>query len=696
MGGSAADFRDKASNHTTPVQEGQVAATEAEAIQALSEANGAPSPTSSQVFRLLDFSITDGHGDLCPTERLNFAEDRSFLLSGTIFAAEGKLTRANGQTVKSFGPVLRNTVDYSRPEAQVHLHTEQAVYTCVRPSIAYKQLYSRFAESVDICNEVFKALHPSHQGSPQASLDEIVARLIRCKAGKSYSTPREALLLNGKFVIAQLSNIDAISASSKIRLAQTPFVASMREEMEMLPVLRAAAGPPGALRIGDQPAQKSQQEAAGPVAGGSQPSSQQQRQEEADADLANQIQAQLNAKEARGGQQSRGKGTPYILVSPEEIADDYPEPTEFFKEHDETDELLLMDEEVLLMDPEHLPRQLLSDFAVYNSEGLLSSLELLPMWSDGPASGEAGGSGSGPAGPSGSGQGGSDLRLYLSQIREWVCEFTCDMLFISIRTDAAWYRLARPTDAYAPWFNIVLKCARLAVAVLGMLTAESRPSRLSFNNITKRLAAATPEESTFISPKVDLVERFVVVHGQILMSLIKLYPIKAIQNCAFASSLKQKMQTRRHAKLYVLPKRQLLKAVNRNPMRDRATAKAKPMTATATNMVKAVWASYFKTAEQSGGEAGAEGGQPEVKAVQEDENEEDEEGNAEGSSEQPEDTQPCGPLGLVQALWQNPNGSKTVQVRTILHGHETVLGDAASLTELFLTTEVLNEYVPRP
>lgn len=38
------------------------------------------------------------------------------------------------------------------------------------------------------------------------------------------------------------------------------------------------------------------------------------------------------------------------------------------QEHDETDELLLMDEDVLLMDPEHLPRQLLSDFAVYNSE----------------------------------------------------------------------------------------------------------------------------------------------------------------------------------------------------------------------------------------------------------------------------------------------------------------------------------------
>ena len=33
--------------------------------------------------------------------------------------------------------------------------------------------------------------------------------------------------------------------------------------------------------------------------------------------------------------------------------------------------------------------------------------------------------------------------------------------------------------------------------------------------------------------------------------------------------------------------------VNANPMRDRAAGRAKPMTATATRMVKAIWASYF-------------------------------------------------------------------------------------------------------
>lgn len=45
------------------------------------------------------------------------------------------------------------------------------------------------------------------------------------------------------------------------------------------------------------------------------------------------------------------------------------------------DELILADDEMLDMAPEDLPRRVLSDFAVYNSEGFCSSLELLPMWS---------------------------------------------------------------------------------------------------------------------------------------------------------------------------------------------------------------------------------------------------------------------------------------------------------------------------
>jgi DNA (cytosine-5)-methyltransferase 1 len=61
---------------------------------------------------------------------------------------------------------------------------------------------------------------------------------------------------------------------------------------------------------------------------------------------------------------------------------------------------------------------------------------------------EAGGSGSG----SGSGSGAAapadpvmvgGTRMFLSQIREWVVEYSADQLFLSVRTDAGWYRLCR-------------------------------------------------------------------------------------------------------------------------------------------------------------------------------------------------------------------------------------------------------------
>ena len=33
--------------------------------------------------------------------------------------------------------------------------------------------------------------------------------------------------------------------------------------------------------------------------------------------------------------------------------------------------------------------------------------------------------------------------LALSQIQEWIVEYGCDMLFITFRTDVAWYRLSK-------------------------------------------------------------------------------------------------------------------------------------------------------------------------------------------------------------------------------------------------------------
>lgn len=88
-----------------------------------------------------------------------------------------------------------------------------------------------------------------------------------------------------------------------------------------------------------------------------------------------------------------------------------------------------------------------------------------------------------------------------------------------------------------------------------------------------------------------------VVHGQIILNQFKNYPNKAVQQCAFLSNLQDRMRERKHSKLF-MSKRKITAAMRierkANPMRNRVPkSKPKPMTATATTFVKAIWADYF-------------------------------------------------------------------------------------------------------
>ncbi len=97
-------------------------------------------------------------------------------------------------------------------------------------------------------------------------------------------------------------------------------------------------------------------------------------------------------------------------------------------------------------------------------------------------------------------------------------------------------------------------------------------------------------------------ERFVVVHGQILLNQFQHFPKKAVARAAFVGALKERMAQRRHHVLYSAPRPAArMRGLRANPMRDRASARAKPMTATATAMVRTVWQSYFKTGAPADG-----------------------------------------------------------------------------------------------
>ncbi len=54
----------------------------------------------------------------------------------------------------------------------------------------------------------WQCLDPAQGGSLGASLDHVVAKLARGRAAKVYGSAREALLLNGRFVLEQLAAAD--------------------------------------------------------------------------------------------------------------------------------------------------------------------------------------------------------------------------------------------------------------------------------------------------------------------------------------------------------------------------------------------------------------------------------------------------------------------------------------------------------
>ena len=50
--------------------------------------------------------------------------------------------------------------------------------------------------------------------------------------------------------------------------------------------------------------------------------------------------------------------------------------------------------------------------------------------------------------------------------------------------------------------------------------------------------------------QVPQVERFLVVHGQVLLNQFQNYPLKAVRDAAFVGALRERMAQRRHHKLY--------------------------------------------------------------------------------------------------------------------------------------------------
>eukprot|EP01025_Chloroclados_australasicus_P039563 TRINITY_DN4101_c0_g1_i3.p1 TRINITY_DN4101_c0_g1~~TRINITY_DN4101_c0_g1_i3.p1 ORF type:complete len:1149 (-),score=154.77 TRINITY_DN4101_c0_g1_i3:63-3509(-) len=773
---SSKERKQQMKNDTIGVKQHKNVKSESEALE----------NTKSNYFRrrLVDFAVVDSKDVNQQIQRFDLksdVEEKWFIKGSVIKGGSSPNSKEEAFTVESrFGPVESWKVDYStQPMAEVVLTTKLGEYVCYKPAANYRKDFQFLKEQVELAYTIFGLLDSNKGGSLDLSLEQATAKLARTKVWKNkYTTPMIAILSNANFLVGQLKNITG-SIGTTEQLNKAALFKSLQEEIKnpgthgQVDLGQSSGG----IVIRDREENKNLESEC----------NMNQVEETprdgnviADEEFARRLQAEMDAQENRKGNRGKSSKEAYIQVSMEEIADDYPVPQFYKSVYEETDELLLADDEVCLMHRDDLPRCVLDDFVIYNAEGLYSTLELLPLiqgvdpdldiyasgqvmeddseWTggrmlgitsqtqhfDGAGAGSSGTSNmpeSGVIEPS-SGMGG--MRIYLSQIREWVVEYSSDMMFIWICTSAAWYKLCRPHSTYTGWFDTIIKCARIAVHVMKLIDSQVRASRLSFNDVVKALAQQDSQELTYISKKVEVVKRYIIVHGQLILNQFRYYPNKSVQNCAFVSTLKQEMMQMRHSKLYqskVKQVKQLKKPENQNPMRQRQqgkSSKPRPMPATATVLVRNIWLDYFKVEDQGSPDVDKQNKEPKQEFAQQtdEEEEEDEEDNGTNKDENMEIDvsriqqtvvehklvlgkeirfeEKCersqelyhvvlfgedrvtvgdvlelqdGTLGMLQCI----NGvKKTAQLRLLLRGCDTMLADAAAENELFMTEELLN------
>lgn len=129
-----------------------------------------------------------------------------------------------------------------------------------------------------------------------------------------------------------------------------------------------------------------------------------------------------------------------------------------------------------------------------------------------------------------------------------------------------------------------------------MLKEQSRVSRLSFTDVIKRVSEFKKDHQAYISSDPAAVERYVVVHGQIILQLFAEFPDEQVKKCAFVIGLANKMEERHHTKWLVKKKKVVQK--NERNLNPRAAmspivSNRKVMQATTTKLINRIWGDYY-------------------------------------------------------------------------------------------------------
>uniref|UniRef100_A0A5B6YSJ6 DNA (cytosine-5)-methyltransferase n=1 Tax=Davidia involucrata TaxID=16924 RepID=A0A5B6YSJ6_DAVIN len=588
--------------------------------------------------RVTDFIFHDSNGIQQPFEML---EVDDVFISGLILPLDESSDREKekGFRCEGFGRIESWAISgYEDGSPVIWVSTDIADYDCVKSSNSYKKFYDHFFAKAYACIEVYKKLSKSFGGNPNLGLDELLAGVVRAMSGsKCFSggiSIRDFIISQGEFIYNQLVGLDETSKKNDQLLTGLPILAALREESRKRGDLAQAAssGGTGSLTIGSKNIDEDGENKMIST------------EEDEDVKLARLLQEEeywrsMKQKKGQGQGSASLSSKFYIKINEDEIANDYPLPA-YYKIHDqETDEYIVFDSDIDMCYTDELPRSMLHNWSLYNSDLRLISLELLPMkpcaeidvtiFGSGVMTADDGTGFCLDTDSSSSGSGTPDkdgIPIYLSAIKEWMIEFGSSMVFISIRTDMAWHRLGKPSKQYAPWYEPVLKTARLAISIITLLKEQSRVSRLSFPDIVKRVSEFAKNHPAYISSDPAAVERYVVVHGQIILQQFSEFPDEKIKKCAFVLGLTKKMEERHHT-TWVVKKKKVVERnePNLNPRAAIApvVSKRKAMQATTTRLISRIWGEYYSNYSPEDSKEGDCCETKEEEVEEQEENEED-------------------------------------------------------------------------
>ncbi|KAK2367307.1 DNA (cytosine-5)-methyltransferase [Trifolium repens] len=711
--------------------------------------------------RLTDFILHDETGAAQPLEML---EINDLFITGLILPLKGSADKKKEESVRceGFGRIESWDISgYEDGSPVIWISTDIADYDCQKPAASYKKYYDHFFEKARSCIEVYKKLTKSSGGDPNISLDELLAGMARSMSGSKYFSGtvslKEFIISQGEFIYKQLIGLE-LKANDK-GFEDIPALIALRDESKKQANFAIAQVMPSnaTLRIGSGTGDEEKKNQMDSV-----------DEEDEDAKLARLLQEEEDwnsRKQRKNPRSSSSSNKFYIKINEDEIANDYPLPAYYKTSLQETDEFIVFDNDYDVYDIEDLPRSMLHNWALYNSDSRLISLELLPMKPCSEIDVTIFGSGlmtaddgsgfhlDSEAGQSSSASGAQDtdgIPIYLSAIKEWMIEFGSSMVFISIRTDMAWYRLGKPSKQYAPWYDTVLKTARIAISIITLLKEQSRVSRLSFADVIKKVSAYKQDHNSYISSDPMAVERYVVVHGQIILQLFAEFPDDKIRKSAFVTGLAKKMEERHHTKWLVKKKKVMPRSEpNLNPRAAMApvVSKRKAMQATTTKLINRIWGEYYSNHLPEDSKEGTnveakddDDGDEQEQEENEDEDAEEEEtvvlegtqkphsvsketkafsdegeirweGGPEGKtgsgevvykqaiihgevvsvgmsvSVEVDESDELPDIYYIEYMFEAKKGRKMFHGRTMQHGCQTVLGNAANEREVFLTNE---------